>query len=62
MVPPLAEAVTDDTIMIAEFSFGAFRGRASLSRDSCRYVCASVLASVLILTGIKQASSAKLSH
>lgn len=61
-MPPLAEAVKDNTIMIAEFSFGALRGRESLSRDSCRYVCVSVLASVLILTGIKQASSAKLSH
>lgn len=39
MEPPLAEAVEDDTVMIAEFSFGALRGRASLSQDSCRCVC-----------------------
>lgn len=58
MVPALAEAIKDDTIMISEFSFK----RESESRDSCRYVCASALASVLILTGIKQASSAKISH
>lgn len=61
MEPPLAEAVEDDTVMIAEFSFGALRGRASLSQDSCRCVCVCVSASVLILTGIKPASSAKLS-